>query len=110
MGDLLAGVVNNGANSVSQLFFTIDDETMYKEQARKEAIEKAKKQAVDIAREGGFRLGRVVSIQEGGGQSYNSAYEGYPLAASKVMTGEIPRVEVGSNEIRVNISLIYEIQ
>ncbi|MBI5153258.1 MAG: SIMPL domain-containing protein [Parcubacteria group bacterium] len=111
VGDILSGVVNRGANSVSQLSFVVDDETKYKEQARTEAIEKAKRQAVDIAKAGGFQLGRVVSFQEGGGtQPYYGAYENYSLGASKSVGGEAPRIEAGSNEIRVSISITYEIE
>src|SRR3989304_1840913 len=46
---LLSGVVDNGANSVSQFTFTIDDRTELENQAREKAIEKAKTKAKAIA-------------------------------------------------------------
>ncbi|MEK7498392.1 MAG: SIMPL domain-containing protein, partial [Patescibacteria group bacterium] len=110
VGDILSGVVEKGANSVSQLSFVVDDETKYKEQARTEAIEKAKKQAADIASAGGFRLGKVVSLEERvGTQPYYGAYDSYSMGVSKSMETEAPRIEAGSNEIRVNVSVTYEI-
>jgi len=111
VGDILAGVVDRGANSVSQLSFIVDDETKYKEQARSEAIEKARRQAVEIARAGGFKLGRVVSLEEGAGpRPYYSTYDSMPFEASKVMGVSAPRIEAGSNEISVSISIRYEIE
>jgi len=111
VGDILAGVVDRGANSVSQLSFVVDDETRYREQARTEAIEKARKQAVEIARAGGFKLGRVVSLEESAGpRPYYPTYAPMPFEASKVMGVDAPRIEAGSNEISVDISIRYEIE
>lgn len=67
ISNLLSGVVDNGANSVSQIQFAIDDPTSLENIARAEAIKKAQKKAQDIARAGGFELGRLLEINESTG-------------------------------------------
>lgn len=109
IGSVLGGVVESGANSVSQLQFTIDDPTKVQNEAREEAIEKAKEKAKAIARAGGFGLGRLLSIEEGG-------YAPTPYyARSLAFTGAaeekaLPTIEPGSEEVTVNVTLRYEIK
>ena len=57
VGDILSGVVSRGANNVSQLSFQIDDPSAVQEQAREQAIQKAKTRAQNIAAAAGFKLG-----------------------------------------------------
>lgn len=110
-GELLSGVVTNGANSVSQLFFTIDDPTILKNQARAEAIAKAQAQAKATARAAGFKLGRLLSIDEGyGGQVY---YAKTMMADGRGGASEAapaPVIEPGSQDITVTVNLRYEIR
>lgn len=111
IGDLLSGVIKNGANSVSQLSFTIDDQTILQDQAREQAITKAKERAKKIANAGGFRLGRLLSIDEGVVYPY-----AMPLSLGAVAERGIskaptaPAIEPGSQEITVNVTLRYEIK
>ena len=58
IGVLLSGMVQKGANSVSQLTFAIDDPTSVQNDARAEAIVKARQKAEGLARAGNFRSGR----------------------------------------------------
>src|SRR3989344_7039023 len=74
-GDILAGVVDNGANTVSGPSFTVDDPTELQNQARAEAIAKAKSKALAVAKAGGFRLGKISSIQEGISYPFPVLYE-----------------------------------
>ncbi len=113
VGDVLGGVVEKGANSVSQLSFTIDDPTLVQNQAREEAIQKAKEEAKSIARAGGFGLGRLLSIDENGGYNppmpmYRSMDSGFGGA---VLESKIaPSIEPGSEETQVSVTLRYEIK
>lgn len=107
IGDILSGVIQNGANSVSQLSFTIDDPTKIEDQARTEAIEKAKEKAKSVAKAGGFQLGRLLSIEEGG--YYPTPRPLYALREA-VGGAEAPTIEPGSQEVVVNITLKYEIE
>lgn len=112
-GDILSGVVTHGANNVSGLQFTIDDPSMVMAKAREQAIQKAKEKASQIADAGGFSLGRLLGISEGG---YQPVYDNY-LRNAKVMNmsesglgGAAPSIEAGSQDVIVNISLQYEIK
>jgi len=64
VGDILSGVVSQGANNVSQLSFQIDDQSAVQEQAREQAIQKAKARAEKVAAAAGFSLGRLLSVDE----------------------------------------------
>ncbi len=57
VGTVLSGVVTAGANSVSQLNFTMDDPTEVENEARAIAINKAEAKAKAIAKAGGFSVG-----------------------------------------------------
>ena len=109
IGDILSGVIQNGANEVSRLSFTIDDPTLVQNQARNEAIAKAKEKAISIAKAGGFRLGRLLSIEESQGPGPIYRYS----ALEAVGGGEAipsPVIEPGSQEVTVTVTLRYEIE
>lgn len=110
IGDLLSGVVAQGANSVSQLTFTIDDPTKVQDEARAEAIRKANEKARGLARAGGFRLGKLLSLEEGFVQAPN--YPMYDAVKYGGMGGggAAPVIEPGSQEVSVTMTLKFEMR
>jgi len=111
IGDVVSGVVENGANSVSQLSFTIDDPDAKQAEARNEAIQKARQKAEDIAKAGGFSVGRLLSLQEGGFYPspiyrFESAQAGIGGASDAIPA---PTIEPGSQDVVVSVTLVYEI-
>lgn len=109
IGTILEGVVTEGANSVSQLVFTIDDPTRVENAARAEAIRKAQEKAAGLARSGGFRMGKLISLGEGvGPQPY--PYVGFEKAYGMGGGVTAPIVEPGSQEISVTMTLTYEMR
>ncbi|MFH0806324.1 MAG: SIMPL domain-containing protein [Candidatus Brennerbacteria bacterium] len=110
-GAILGGVVTNGANSVSSLTFTIDDQTEVQAEARAEAIEKAKAKAELIADEAGFTIGRLLSIDEGGLAYPVPMYErAYGMGGAGDAVKSVPSIEPGSQDVRVTVTLRYEIR
>jgi uncharacterized protein YggE len=108
-GEILSGVVDRGANNVSGLSFIIDDPTKLENEAREEAFEKAKEEAKAIAKAGGFRLGKLISVDEGfygRGVALSFAEKADGMGGGGV---DIP-IEPGEQEVRVNITLRYEIK
>ena len=99
-----------GANQIGSLSFTIDDEKLeeLKMEARKQAIEKAKKKAKEIANAGGLRLGRIVNISE------TIPSNNYPIPVLREAgiggTAEDQKTEIqpGESEITVSVVLSYE--
>ncbi|MDX1608040.1 MAG: SIMPL domain-containing protein [Candidatus Spechtbacterales bacterium] len=111
-GTLLGGVVENGANSVSQLRFTIDDPEGLKAEAREKAFERAKEKAKSLADAGDFKLGRLLSVNE----SSSGVPMPYPMYDRGVGFGgateqaSAPDVEPGSQDVKVTVTLQYEIK
>ena len=107
VGDIFAGVVNNGANTASNLRFTIDDKTEFENEARAEAIEEAQRKAKSTAKAAGVKLGKLLSIDEfGGGQG---PIYSLGLAESFRADSVAPSIEPGTEEILVRVLLRYEI-
>lgn len=107
-GSLLSGVVEQGANSVSNLSFTVDDIEELKNQARIEAIEIAKAKAKAVAKSAGFKLGKLVSLNESFLLPAPPVFFSF-REAQVVGAEEGVSLEPGSQEIKVNISLTYAI-
>ena len=111
VGALLGGVVEKGANSVSQLTFTIDDEDEVKNEAREEAMEKAKEKAEAIADAGDFKVGRLLSVSESSGYMPEPYYDyAYGLGGVSMEEKSMPSIEPGSQEMTVTMTLTYEIE
>ncbi|MFA5967039.1 MAG: SIMPL domain-containing protein [Patescibacteria group bacterium] len=113
-GALLSGVTEKGANEVSGLELTVDDKTAVENQAREEAMKKATDKARSMAKAGGFRLGRLLSIDEYSPGGVTPMY-GYGMGGGeKTISSPTPAVDVnvqpGSQEFIVNVNLRYEIR
>jgi len=102
-GDILAGAVERGANNVSGPNFTVDDPVKFQNEAREKAIKQAREKAKSTAKASGFRIGKLISIQEG--------FSGLPIIyglEAKSLAG--PSIEPGSQEIIINVALTYKIR
>jgi len=112
IGDIMSGIVSNGANQIGQLSFTLDDPTSIQNAARTDAITKAKAEAETMATAGGFRLGKLLSVQEGSSYPYpvyaNAMSEG--LGGGAVKSAPTPTIQPGSEEVDMTETLQYEIQ
>lgn len=109
IGTVLSGVIQNGANNTSGLNFTIDDPTTLQNQARAQAIAKAKAQAQAIADAAGFRLGRLLSIEENS-NNFRPVYYDLSAGAPKESPAPSPTIEPGSQDVTATVTLRYEIQ
>lgn len=109
-GELLSGTVREGANSVSQLSFEIDDLSELKNEARAQAIAEAKRKAENVASNAGFGLGSIISI------SVDEHNRPSPMQARQLtIEGRediqiSPRIEPGAEEIFVTASIQFEIR
>lgn len=113
IGDVIAKTTEQGANQIGNINFTIDDEFALKNQARELAIKKAKEKAQLIANQAGMKLGNVKSVTE------NSEPVVYPMYSNAKMDLAVgggrealasPTIQTGQNEIKVDVTLVYEVK
>lgn len=108
--DVLDQSVEAGANQVGQLVFDIDDASGLKKDARKEAFQKAKDKAQEMADAAGVKLGKVVTFTEGS-DYYPVQYANFAMdRAESAPMAQGSTVEAGSKELAVNVSVTYEIE
>ncbi len=92
---------------VQNVSFTIDDPESLREQARRQAVQKAKAQAEQMADAAGEKLGKLLSISEssGGGAI---PYDTRSLAS--MQSADVPTpIEAGELEVTVTVSVLYAI-
>jgi len=106
IGEILNNVVKNGANQVSGPTFTLDDPEIYLEKAREKAIIDAKQKAEKIAKTAGFKLGKIISISENPQPAPISFYS----MSTKVQPTFAPEIQPGSQEVKVQVTITYEIK
>ncbi len=99
----------SGANQVGGISFDVDDKTKIENEARQKAVTEAKNKAESAAKIAGFKLGRMVN--------YSENFEGEPRPLPLRLSAGAPEaqqletaVEPGSSEIKVMVTLSYEIQ
>src|SRR3989344_5291754 len=99
VGGILSGAVERGANNVSGPNFTIDDPVGLQNEAREKAIKGAREKAVSMSKAGRFRLGKLISIQEG--------FSGPPIIYGRLeaKSSAGPSIEPGSQEIQATVTL-----
>lgn len=108
VGDLLAAVVGAGANTISGVSFSVENPDTLIEQARQQALEKARAQAETMAKALDVALGKPVTIMETSG--------GYPVPMPMVegMGGggggvAAPSISPGTFSVSVSVQVVYTI-
>lgn len=110
-GEIVSGVGDKGAQNVSGLSFTIDDEEVLKSEAREKAIADAKEKAQVLADNLGVKIVRMNGYweDEGGYPKYYGMGGDMAMSESAVAprAAELP---MGENIIRSTVSISYEIR
>jgi len=99
-----------GVTNVSGLSFTLDDREIYINQAREKALIKVKEKASALANNLGVNIISIASYSE-----YESGQPGpYPLRAYSEfdtgLGGAPPEIEEGTTDIKMNVSVTFEIR
>jgi uncharacterized protein YggE len=110
IGEIVEGATDAGANNVSDLQLTVDKQDEIKNQAREEAISKAKTKAEALAKQLGVRLVRISSFSEGSAYPYYSSYKESALGIGGGDASSVPNIQAGENKIEVTVSITYEIK
>ncbi|HBU06809.1 MAG TPA: hypothetical protein DEB09_01870 [Candidatus Magasanikbacteria bacterium] len=104
----LAGEV--GANNVSGLQFTIDDNEVYKAEARVKALKQVAEKAKALSQSLGVNLVGIVSYNEYSG---DANYPMYKYAESALGMGgatPAPDIQSGSTDVILNVNVTFEIR
>jgi len=97
----------DGATQVGGIQFVVNDDAKKKleDQARKDAIQKAKDKAASISGAAGIHLGRIVDVQENGS---NPGPLPYGMQADSAKQTQTTQLSPGENKITSTVSLSYE--
>ncbi len=103
VSSLIDGAVRAGANEVNSVQFLVEEEEEYKNEARKKAIEDAKRKAQETSSALGVKVGRVISFSE------ERDYYAPIQERMDAVEGQVP-IEPGESDITVNVTVEYEIR
>jgi uncharacterized protein YggE len=99
-----------GVNNLGGISFTLNDDAQQKleEQARGEAITKAKTKAESIAKAAGIRLGRIVNVQENNAALPVRMFDMKATANQSLEAAPETQVQPGQNTVNVTVTISYE--
>jgi uncharacterized protein YggE len=107
-GAIIDGAVAAGGNltRVDSLSFTIDDPTELENQARTEAVAKARAKAETLAEAAGVTLGEPRTISESGGPTPIVAEGAADVAQARPETP----IELGELEVQISVQVVWGIE
>jgi len=107
---IIGGLSEHGVNQISNISFEIDDEEVYKNQARIKALNIIEKRAKLISSQTDIKLGRILNVTESSNDSRYKNYLTQPVMAPTAEVASSAPIETGTNEINVNLIVTYEIK
>ncbi len=103
---IIDSATKNGANQVNGPTFEVSNKTALQNEARQKAVADAKKKAEEAAKTAGFKLGRMINYAE----DFGNLPVPVPLrVGGPNATGADTKVESGSSEVKVTVTLSYEV-
>ncbi len=108
VGKIIGNLSEIGVNQISDISFVIDNDAEIKSAARQKAIAEAKQKAQEMAAATNIKLGRIIEINESVSGLMPQRMV-YAKTTDELAETAAP-IEIGTNEIVVSVSLIYEIK
>lgn len=103
LGDVLDQAIALGANQINHIAFDIANPEMLKDEARKEAMENARRRGELYAKAAGGQLGPVLRISENMG-------EPHPMPGGRMaMRASVP-IEAGTRSLEVEVHVTYALR
>ncbi len=110
INEIIDTATTDGANLVGGLQFKVEEQKLkeLQKKAREEAVREAKEKAESLASAAGMRLGKIVNIQE----NQVTPWEPRPLMLEKAVgqAGAPTQIEPGEQEIKITVTLSYEVK
>lgn len=110
VGDAIAKATELGANQINGVNFTIDDPTEQKLEARKKAIDDARKKAQELADAMGVTLVKVVTFSESSSPTPSPMPYAMRAMDSAGVTAIAPDIQAGSLDVVAHVSVTFEIR
>ena len=107
LGPAIDATVGAGANQVNGISFGLKDPTAAENAAREAAVKALADKAALYARATGYRIGRLVSLTEGGG--YSPPPSPMPVMAMRMEKADATPISGGELQVRVDITGLYEL-
>ena len=107
VGSILAAVGQAGANTISEVSFSVNDPDALVEQARRDALKDAKARAQSMAEELGITLGKPLLVTEGG---IPIPFEARMGVGGGGMAEAAVSISPGAFSVSVSVQGVYEIQ
>ncbi len=109
LGPVMDALVAKGANQINGPTFMLSNEDAALDQARKDAVARARKRAELYAQASGLRVKRILSISEGGGYQQPIPVMVRPMAMeAKSAMADTP-VAPGETALSVNVNMVFEL-
>lgn len=111
VGKIIGGLPSRGINEITSLGFSIDDPDKFLNQARQEAFDKARAKAETMAKQNRVRIKRVLTFSEiSGSPGPVPLYAEAGLGKGGVVGAPVPpQIEPGSQEVTVQVNVVYEL-
>ncbi len=108
---VLGGLPKLGINRIESVSFDIDDSEKYLAEARNKAFEKARAKAENMSAQNRVRLGKVINFYEyqSGPFPYYQEMKTLGLGGGETAPA-LPQIQPGTQEVTVQVSVIYEIK
>lgn len=107
---IVGGLPTLGINQIGSISFEIDNQEKFLAEARKQAFEKAKAKAQEMASQNGVSIGKIVGFWESGIQPYYGYSSKFGMGGGSDAPAVSPQIQPGTQEIIVQASISYEIK
>jgi uncharacterized protein len=107
LGELLDVAVSTGSNTINGISFSVSKPEAMLTEARKAAVADARSKAETYAAAGGFKLGSIVTLNEGA--SYQPPTP-YLAKAARAEAADAVPIAQGEQSLTIDVSITYEIQ
>ena len=109
LGEVLSQAVNAGANQAWGVSFDLEDPKPLKDEARAKAVAEAKRQATELARLSGVRLGRIISIADEPGAGPMPTHMALSARDEAYQARAVP-VEAGQLTVQSRVRVVFAIE
>ena len=114
ISEVLDKATFGGANTVGDLQFTVDNPETARAEARAKAIEQAREKAVSLFGQSGLKMGKLITVYEGGGYGGcgpDCVQPAYGMGGALMDKATVaPQIQSGQMEVNASVTLTYQVK